>query len=313
MSSVAIGVDVGGSHVSCAACDIGKKKYLYETFAGNGLNNKGSAGEIIEVWSRTIRRTIDKLEVGALKGIGFAMPGPFDYANGVALFDKNVNKYKNLYGLNISEILREKLDLHNGFRIRFVNDATAFALGEDWIGKAEGTTRSLAVTLGTGFGSAFLENHLPVVSGEAVPKNGYVYHLPFEDGIADDYFSTRGLLARFQEKTGKRFSGVKELAELAATEPAVVQLFADFGFKLGVFLAPLIEKFGAEVLVIGGNISNALPLFGQYLQNYFLRNGICIPIEKSELNETASIIGSALLADDEFYRQLLPLMKLVRI
>lgn len=311
MSSISIGVDIGGSHISCAACDLADRKYLPETFAENKVNNQAGAGEIIEIWADTIQQTVQRLDAEAIAGIGFAMPGPFDYVSGVALFDHNVRKYESLYGINIPEILREKLHLHNNFPVRFVNDATAFALGEDWIGKAGGTSRSLAVTLGTGFGSAFLENHLPVVSGETVPEKGYVYHLPFESGIADDYFSTRGLLARFQEKTGKRFSGVRELAELAASETAVVQLFADFGFKLGVFLAPLIEKFGAEVLVVGGNISNAFPLFGQYLQNYFLRNGICIPIEESELNETASIIGSALLADDEFYRQLLPRIKLV--
>lgn len=311
MKPIALGVDIGGSHISCAACNLAERKYLPQTFAGNKLNNQADAGEIIEIWADTIQQSIHKLDTEEIAGIGFAMPGPFDYVNGVALFDENVRKYESLYGMNIPEILREKLHLPNDFPVRFVNDATAFALGEDWIGKAEGTSRSLAVTLGTGFGSAFLENHLPVVSGETVPEKGYVYHLTFETGIADDYFSTRGLLARFHEKTGKHLSGVKELAEMAGTDHTAVQLFADFGFKLGVFLAPLIKKFGAEVLVIGGNIANAFPLFGQYLQNYFLRNGIHIPIEKSELNETASIIGSAILADGEFYRRLLPRLKFV--
>ena len=51
MGSIAIGVDVGGSHVSCAACNILEKKYLPETFSESDLDNQGTAEEIIDVWS----------------------------------------------------------------------------------------------------------------------------------------------------------------------------------------------------------------------------------------------------------------------
>ena len=42
-------IDVGGSHVSCAACNIIEKKYLPETFSENDLDNQGSVEEIIGV------------------------------------------------------------------------------------------------------------------------------------------------------------------------------------------------------------------------------------------------------------------------
>ncbi len=309
MKKIAIGVDIGGSHVSCAACDIDKKKYLAETFSENDLNNQAPADEIITVWARTIQNTVEQAGAENVAGIGFAMPGPFDYANGIALFNKDVKKYENLYGLNIPDTLRKKMNLPENFPIRFINDAMAFAIGEDWMGKSAGSTRSLAITLGTGFGSAFLNNHLPVVSGNKVPDKGYVYHLPFESGNADDYFSTRGLLGRYTGKTGKVFTGVKELADLAASDLAAKNLFADFGYKLGFFLKPLIENFGVEVLVIGGNISNAFHLFGPNLQDYFTKNGVLSSIEISELKETASMIGSAVLADDDFYKRLIPILK----
>lgn len=307
--TIAIGVDIGGSHVSCAASDLVEKKYLPETFAENKLDNRGTADEIMDIWARTIKETILKLDSDTVVGIGFAMPGPFDYANGIALFDKDVQKYENLFGINISEAIRKKLNLPEEFPVRFVNDATAFALAEDWLGKSAGTTCSLAITLGTGFGSAFLDNHLPVVSGNDVPEKGYVYHLPFESGNADDYFSTRGLLTRYLNKTGKMLSGVKKLSELASENPIAQNLFVDFGHQLGVFLKPLIEKFGAEVLVIGGNISNAFPLFGPHLQDYFTENGVHIPVVVSELKETASMIGSAVLLDDNYYDKIKPILK----
>ena len=62
--------------------------------------------------------------------------------------------------------------------------------------------KSLSITLGTGFGSAFISDRIPIVDGPLVPKIGCVYHLPYRDGIADDYFSTRGLLGRYKKHYG---------------------------------------------------------------------------------------------------------------
>ena len=311
MGSIAIGVDVGGSHVSCAACNIVEKKYLPETFSESDLDNQGTAEEIIDVWSKTIQSTIDKVGLENVSGIGFAMPGPFDYANGIAMFKGNNKKYENIYGLNVPDALRKKMNLPADFPIRFINDATAFAIGEDWIGKASGSKRSMAITLGTGFGSAFLCDRLPVVSGDEVPDMGCVWYLPFKDGNADDFFSTRGFLNRYFEQTGVQLKGAKEIAKLAETEPIAKTLFEDFGYQLGLFLHPWMEKFGVEVLVIGGNISYAFPLFGDSLNSYLKSQGSEIRIAVSELKESASMIGSSVLVDESYFQKvklLLPQM-----
>jgi len=308
MKKLAIGIDIGGSHISCAACNIDKKKYLPETFSEKDLDNQGTSDEIFNVWRRTIQSTINKVGMGKVSGIGFAMPGPFDYVNGIAMFKGNNKKYENLYGIDVPAVLRKALSLPSDFPIRFINDATAFAIGEDWMGKACGTANSLSITLGTGFGSAFLSNRMPITSGENVPETGAVWHLPFETGNVDDYFSTRGLLNRYVERTGKQLSGVKELAQLTTNDAVAQELFVDFGHKMGVFLKPWIEKSKIEVLVIGGNISNAFGLFGKHLQNYLSENSVKIRIEVSELKETASMIGSSILTDDIYYEQLKPIL-----
>jgi len=311
MKTIAIGVDIGGIHISCAACDLAEKRFLPRTLSENGLDNQGTAGEIIEVWAKTIGETFRKTGLEKISGIGFAMPGPFDYVNGIAMFKGNNKKYESLFGLNVSEALRAELNLPKDFPIRFINDATAFALGEDWIGKARGTKKSLSITLGTGFGSAFINDHMPVVSGDEVPELGCVYHLPFEQGNADDYFSTRGLLKRYYSRTNVQLSGVKDLAGLVPGDTTAKQLFDDFGHKLGLFLRPWIEKSGVEVLIIGGNISLAYNYFGESLQNSLHENRINIKVEISELRETASIIGGAVLVNDLYYdkvKQLLSMM-----
>lgn len=311
MKSFAIGVDIGGSHVSCAACDITKQHYLPDTLFESDLNNQGTKEEIITIWAQTIHKTIQKTGMDHLEGIGFAMPGPFDYANGVALFKGNNKKYESLYGVNVPFEIRKQLNLPEDFPIRFINDATAFAIGEEWIGKTAGTKRSLAITLGTGFGSAFLADRLPIVTGEEVPENGCVWHLPFENGNADDYFSTRGFLNRYKLITKQELSGVKELAELADKDPVAKELFDDFGTKLALFLHPWMERFQVETLVMGGNISYAFHLFGPAMQEYLIAHGNKVNLQISDLKESASMIGSAVLIDNTYFeklKNLLPLM-----
>lgn len=303
-----IGVDVGGSHICSAAYDPLEKRILPGTFIEHKLDNTQHSGEIIRIWARTISETLDRVKPADTKGIGFAMPGPFDYYKGVALFKGLNKKYENIYGLNVAKEMRKALALPENFRVRFINDATAFAIGEDQAGKASGSSRSLSITLGTGFGSAFLKDHIPVVSGEEVPENGMMYHLPFEKETADDYFSTRGLVYRYYERTGEQLAGVRELAGRASGDPVAQDLFHDFGLKLGQFLKPWILKFGVEVLVIGGNISNAYPLFGESLNSSFAEEGMTLKTGISELKETASIIGSAALINDDYYKKLKPVL-----
>jgi glucokinase len=238
------------------------------------------------------------------------MPGPFDYVKGIS-YIRGVAKYENLYGINITDAISNSLSVKDGFLIRFMNDASSFAVGEAWAGSAANFNRSLSITLGTGFGSAFIRNRIPIVDGPEVPKLGCIYHLPFKDGIADDYFSTRGLLSRYKKLTGKGLGGVKELAALAGTEKAVTDLFIDFGENAGLFLAPWLNKFKAEILVIGGNISHAYNLFGDAFEIRLKKENCFCKVAISKLKEDAALLGSGYLLDDEFWRSVqhaLPLM-----
>jgi glucokinase len=308
--NIAIGTDIGGSHISCAAVDLVSGKVLGETLAEKFVDNQASATEIIRGWSDTLKASLEKVPADSVKGIGFAMPGPFDYVKGIS-YIRGVAKYENLYGVNVTEAISESLDLNNGALIRFMNDASAFAVGEAWAGSASEYDRSLSITLGTGFGSAFISNRIPIVDGPLVPRLGCIYHIPYRDGIADDYFSTRGLLGRYKTLTGKELQGVKELAALADADNLVMDLFTDFGDNAGLFLAPYLKKFDAEVLVIGGNISNAYKLFGDVFESRLRKENCSCKVELSKLKENAALIGSAYLLDDNFWKSVqhaLPLM-----
>lgn len=306
----AIGSDIGGSHISCAAIDLKTGKILRSSLSEKAVDNQASAAEIIKVWSEAVSGALSKVPMDEVKGIGFAMPGPFDYVKGIS-YIKGVAKYENLYGFNVKDAIAESLAVPDGLLIRFMNDASSFAVGEAWAGSAKDYSRSLSITLGTGFGSAFIANRIPIVDGSEVPKLGCIYHIPYKDGIADDYFSTRWFIGEYKRITGKDVSGVKELAKLAASDKVAKDLFTEFGDKSALFLTPWIKKFRAEILVIGGNISQAWELFGDVFESRLKKEKCDVVVALSKLKEDAALMGSAYLLDDDFWKSVqhaLPLM-----
>jgi len=308
--NLAIGADIGGSHITCAAVDIISCTILRETITERQVNNKAQASEILAVWADAINKVIDQIPRERIKGIGFGMPGPFDYVKGIS-YIKGVAKYENLYGCDVKNAISKSINISDSLPVRFMNDVSVFAVGEALVGKAAKAIRSMSITLGTGFGSAFVKNRIPVVDGSEVPELGCVYHLPYKDSIADDYFSTRWFLGSYRKLTGKDMSGVKEIAEAAADDKAAMDLFTEFGNNLGSFLAPWLHRFKAEIVVVGGNISHAYALFGDIFERRLKNEGSKCKVALSELKEDAALIGAAWLLDDEFWKSVqhaLPLM-----
>lgn len=295
---LSIGADIGGTHITCAAVEIREGRLLEQTRSRATYPHDAPAEVILQSWAAALNDTVSKMDTSQLAGIGFAIPGPFDYLNGVSRMQ---HKFKNLFGLHIPTALNPLLTSPKDLIMRFVNDATAFAIGEAWMGEGRGFQKVVVVTLGTGFGSAFIESGVPVVSGKSVPKEGCLWHLSFKDGIADDYFSTRWFVDEYQKQTGQKMAGVKELMERADTDAAARYLFLTFGQNLAACLAAPLRHFGAEILVVGGNIAHALPLFESPFQEGLGTAGVSVKIALSTLLEDAALLGSARLLDDAFW------------
>ncbi len=299
--ALTIGVDIGGGHILSAAIDTAEGKILDETRSYVKVDNKGTTDEIMKTWSKGLNMTLSKIDTDRLAGIGFAMPGPFNYKTGLAMFERN-DKYEALYNVNVVDELRGLLSVPD-ISMRFLNDATSFAVGVSWLGKAQNFKKSISITLGTGFGSAYIEDGLPIVEREDVPEHGCFWYLPFKDGIADDYFSTRWFLKEYKDVMGGEASGVKEIAEAAREDAATKAIFDTFGKNMGEFFVPWLKKFPADIIVMGGNVSGAFDLFSDSLKDVLIRNNINTVLAVSELLEDAALIGSARLFEEDFWQK----------
>lgn len=300
---IAIGVDIGGSHILSAAVDMIEDKILEDSRINLEVDNKGTQDEIISTWAEAVNYSIGKIDLKKLVGVGFAMPGPFNYRTGMALFKGGNDKYEHLYGVNVAEELSVKLN-KSRIAIRFLNDATSFAVGDAFYGKAKGVKKSISITLGTGLGSAFLENGIPIVHRDDVPKDGCLWHIPFRDGIADDYFSSRWFIREYKRITGLEAAGVKEIAEQAMVNEEVKNIFSRFGKNLGELLVPWLIKFPAGIIVMGGNISKAFNLYAESFKKVFNTHNIRSQLAVSDLMEDAALLGSAHLFDESFWSRI---------
>ena len=297
---ITVGVDIGGSHISSAAVNMNTYKIIPGTYFKSPVNSKASKEEIFRKWGNLINQTLEKVKNKNVIGIGIAMPGPFQYKTGIAMFERN-DKYESLHKVSIASELPKYL---NGkiISIRFLNDASSFGIGGVLIKKIEKNQKIVALTLGTGFGAAFLKNHVPVVNDEGVPEGGCLWDKVFLDGIADDYFSTRWFLSKYKEFTGENgIEGVKEIVN--SNSIYSLKLFDEFAFNLSEFILPHLTKFDANLLVIGGNISKSHHLFLPAVIQKLKKKGCDISFAIIDNTEKACIIGSSYLFEIDFWNK----------
>lgn len=305
--SVTIGIDIGGSHISSAAVNNDDLKIIPDTYFSGSVDSKASKEIIIQKWALVINQTIKVLEKNGMIfsndniGIAFSMPGPFQYQTGVAMFAGN-DKYESLYNVSVSDELLKYLCTKE-VSFRFLNDASCFGVGGALKQESKGDNKVVAITLGTGFGAAFLDNKLPVTQGSNVPDNGCLWDKQFKDSIADSYFSTRWFSSEYESITGEKLTdGVKEIASIK--NYATAKIFDDFADNLSAFLTPYLFDFDADLLVIGGNIAKSHRLFLPKLKENFKNNNIDLAISIIENTEETSIIGSSYLFNEVFWEKI---------
>lgn len=281
-SSIVAGVDIGGSHITAALINLADRKILPGSQRREAVNADGTPEEIISGWVSVIRNCFAShgLHPGRT---GIAMPGPFDYNEGISLM-KDQGKYRSLYGLNIKELLAEALNVKKD-DIAFTNDAACFLQGELFGGIAKGYNAVFGITLGTGFGSAFAKE------GRAADAD--LWCSPFKKGIAEDYFSHGALVGKYAAVSGKHIANVKELAELAETDEEAKEVFTELGINLGEFFLSVLKNKPAELIVVGGNISKAFSRFYPALKAVFQYHGMDIPVRVTQLGEHAALVGAA--------------------
>ena len=235
-------LDVGGSFIKCAD---GRQV---------PIRSDGSREEIASALKTAIGPT------GGLKGVGIAIPGPFDYVNGIFLMK---HKFSAVFGASF----RELTQVPENIELRFHHDVNILLRGAIRIlGLERGNTA--LVTLGTGLGFSYAMNGEVRYNELGSPARN-LWNIPLDGGgILEDRISARGIRAAYAGLTGNDTVSAHAIAQLAyGGDESALEVFSELGDRLGEALEDIVHELQIDTLLMGGQISKSISLMLRPLQN----------------------------------------------
>lgn len=226
-------LDVGGTFVKC---DDGQVV---------PIRSQGTAEEI----SDALRMSVGDLS--GISGIGVAIPGPFDFREGVFRME---HKFGAVRGRTFRSLAGVPADMP----MRFMHDVHAALTGAVRMLGIRGDTA--LVTLGTGLGFGFTRGGRVQANEKGSPARS-LYNLPYRDGILEDYVSARGIRNLYAGLGGDPGLTPLQIASRAGFgEQAARDAFSAAGALLAEYLAPVLEEYRIDTLLFGGQISRSFVL-----------------------------------------------------
>lgn len=239
-----LALDIGGTFIKYALTDE-TGAILPATVGQAPTDAEGSYEDFMNVLAGIIRQA---REQQPFCKASVCIAGPFDFEQGVSMMQ---HKFKAVYQKSLRPPFEQA-----GVDVRFLHDSTAFILGEACDGVLQGKHSPCCVMLGTGLGFTFMRDGKVCVNEERRPAL-ILWNMPWRDGIAEDYVSTRAIQARYGEQLP-----VKHIAELARRGDArAAEAFRTTGGYLSEILQEIIPKLGCDYLALGGQIAKSAELF----------------------------------------------------
>jgi len=319
MTSLAVGIDVGGTSVKLGVVDAGG------TILARGTVPTGSGADADRLVA-SLAGAIDDLcrepptDAGTIDRIGVGCAGLIDVDRGVVGLSPNLPAWRDVP-------LRDLLAAATGKPVALVNDADAFALAEGTRGAGAGCRVGLFLTLGTGVGGAIVRDGR--VDTGAFGMAGEVGHMTVDAWGEPCACGGRGCLelavgnhrlvaaARRRIASGASDRGIlaalgdpdapltpKVLAEAAAAgDPTARAVFDDAGHVLGLALAGLHNLLSLDVIVLGGGVAGAGEvLFGPtrraFAAHVMAPAGARPDLRASRYGAEAGVVGASVVAFD---------------
>ena len=225
-------LDVGGTFIKCS------------DGRSIPIDSAGSREDIVS----SLRTAVGN--AGRYGHVSVAIPGPFDYDNGVFLMK---HKFAAVYGEKFADIVGNP----DG-DFRFIHDINCMLLGELASGEGRGCSNVAMVSLGTGLGFSMCVGG-QILRNDCGSPAVSIYNRPFRDGVLEDYASKRGVSSTYERISGKKAPAtVKDIADMAAGgDRDALDAFEEVGRAIGGSIAPILKEYDIQRLLFGGQISRS--------------------------------------------------------
>jgi glucokinase len=303
--AISVGIDVGGTNLRVGV--FSGLTLIDETRFQANFSQLCKEHAPNEAWKKILTITSNAIQAIIAKhpdveAIGIGFPGFINPQT------QTIAQSPNLPGLkNVN--LASDLSLLIGKRIVVENDANVAAYGEYCLlGKPEGGLVYLG--LGTGVGGGFIDTSGRLYSGQhgVAMEVGHIIIEPNgrqcgcgNNGCMEQYASASGVAISYFNATQKQLTA-HQIAELAKEgDKNAIEAFDLAANALAQTLASIAKVIDIKNVVIGGGMSHAWAL----MQNAFdtRLNADLIPVlrgkilvKTSDANDTAGILGAAMLA-----------------
>jgi glucokinase len=267
-STLALGVDIGGTKVASGLVDSSGKilhsartRMITNKTAADGLH--GVFAAIDSVLHETRKRP------GA---IGVCAPGWVDSAKGVLLSAANIPCWRDF---PLAGEIRKRYKLPT----RLANDANAAALAEAAWGAGAGYRNVFYVTLGTGIGTAFVQQQRIYLGRTGAAGEGGHVSINFrgprcacgKQGCIEVYASGTAIARRARERLTEENSSQSRLAKSgpAITAEAVakaaesgdrlaIEVLDEAADSFAIWLGGIIDLLEPDVIVVGGGMARLM-------------------------------------------------------
>jgi len=212
---------------------------------------------LLEAWSEQIASL--GRGPGDVRGVGIGLPGTVEFHAGRADDRPFLGKWA---GVALAPLIAERFPVP----VMVDNDVNVMALGEHIAGGHGHPDDMVFVKASTGIGAGLLSGGR-LLRG-SLGAAGEIGHIPVRDGgglpcrcgntdCLEAVAGGRRLLERAAER-GRRTETLKDLVALAVGgDPVAVTLVREAGRRLGEALAGAVNLLNPEVIVLGGDLSEA--------------------------------------------------------
>lgn len=284
-----IGIDLGGTKIETVILDSSGLELYRERIPTN--QERGYAyivSRIAEAYSKAL--TLIK---GSAHTFGIGTPGAISAKTGLM-------KNSNTICLNGKPFNRDIEKLINR-PVAIENDANCFAMAESSVGAGKGKNNVFGVIMGTGCGGGFVIHNkvlkgLQYLGGEwghtTIDTNGPLCYCG-KRGCVETYISGTGISNRYYDLTGKRLPAIHILESAQEAAMQVKELFFE---QFGRALSNVINIVDPDIIVLGGGLSNFLPLYEEGIERvrkYVFSDELITPIVKNKTGDSAGVLGAA--------------------
>lgn len=306
-----IGVDLGGTKISCALSDLAGN--IIETQVVSTNANEGEMAvlnRIINVIDKVMLNTNTNKE--DVKAIGIGAPGPLDAKKGIIVEPANLP----FVNFDLVTPIKDKFNMP----VFLDNDANAAAIGEYMFGAGKGTESMVYITISTGVGGgAILDGKVYRGRTTNALEVGHTTIEPFSSircncgnlGCLEAFASGTAIAKRAKEavltnvdtslKQYETLTSYEVFKEAENGDRVAVSIRDNALRYLGVGVTNIINTFDPDMVVIGGGVSKAGDVIFDTVKEVVKERGLktittgC-EIVPAKLGTDAGVIGAVALA-----------------